>query len=69
MIFGSYLNSQDLNVYIRRHVYSEANRTANGLAKKGLSISYSNVWWSNFSKDVTYISISGSKSVCKILVQ
>ena len=61
--------SQDLNVYIRRHVYREANRTVNCLAKKGLSISYSNVWWSNFSKDVTYISISGSKSVYKILVQ
>ena len=41
---------------------------------KGLTILDSNIWWSNFPKDVTYISFeyyygSLSNCVCKILVQ
>ena len=65
--------SQDLNVYICGHVYKETNRTVDCLAKKGLSILDSKVWWSNFPKNVIYISFEDyygylSNCVCKILV-
>ena len=49
-------SSQDLNIYVCQHVYRETNRTTNCLARKGLIILDSNILWSNFPKDVTYIS-------------
>ena len=48
--------SQDLNIYDCRHVYREANKIANCLAKKGISILDSSVWYSKFPKDVINIS-------------
>lgn len=42
--------SHDLNIYVCRHVYREVNRTTDYLAKKGLSIIDSSVWWLNFLK-------------------
>lgn len=48
--------SLSLNIYNCRYVYKEANRTANYLAKKGISSLESRIWWSNFPKSVTSIS-------------
>ena len=48
--------SQELNIYDCRHVYKEANKTTDCLAKKRISILYTSVWYSNFLKDVTNIS-------------
>ena len=38
------------------YVYREANRIADCLAKKGIGILDSSIWWSNFPKDVANIS-------------
>ena len=70
--------SQGLNIFVC-HVYREANRTADSnrtadcLAKKGLSRLDSSVWWSNFPKDITNISFhdycgSLSNRACKLSV-
>ena len=48
--------SHELNIYDCQHVYREANKTADYLTKKGISILDSSVWYSNFSKDVINIS-------------
>ena len=48
--------SQGLHIYDCRHVYREANRTADRLAKKGIGILESSIWESNFPKDVRNIS-------------
>lgn len=65
--------SQDLNIYFCHHVYRKANRTADCLAKKGLNVLDSNIWWSNFPKDVTSINFndcrgSSSNRVCKLAI-
>ena len=44
--------SQNLNIHNCNHVYREANRTADCLAKKGIYNVDSNIWWSNFLRDV-----------------
>lgn len=49
--------SHDLNIYVCRHVYREANRTTDYLAKKGLSIIDSSVWWLNFLKMLKMLKI------------
>ena len=44
--------SQNLNVYNCCHIYKEANRTMDGLAKKGIYNSNPNIWCSDFPRDV-----------------
>ena len=44
--------SQNLNIYNCYHVYRETNRTTDCLAKKGICNIYSNIWWSDFPRDV-----------------
>ena len=46
--------SRDLNIHSCYHVYKEANRTTDCLAKKGIGILDSRNWISNFPEDVTY---------------
>ena len=63
--------SRDLDIYSCHHVYREANRTIDCLAKKGIGIIDSRTWWSNFLKDVTNISFQhncglSSNRFCKI---
>ena len=48
--------AQDLNIYICRHIYKEANRTVDCLANKSISILESSVWRSNFPIDVINVS-------------
>ena len=43
---------EDLNIYSCHHVWREANRNADCLAKKGIGIIDSRIWLSNFPKDV-----------------
>ena len=47
---------QGLHIYECRHVYREANRTTDCLAKKGIGIIDSSIWLVNFPKDVINIS-------------
>ena len=63
-----------LNIYVCRHVYKEANRIIDCLAKKGLSTLDSSIWWLNFLKDIINISFynyydSLSNCVCKFFVR
>ena len=44
--------SHDLNIHNCSHIYREANRTTDCLAKKSICNIDSNIWWSNFPKDV-----------------
>ena len=46
--------SRDLNIYSCHHVYREANKTTDHLAKKGIRILYLRNWLSNFPKDANY---------------
>ena len=48
--------SYDMNIYECRHVYREANKTINCLAKKCIGIMDSKIWLSNFPKDAANIS-------------
>ena len=63
--------SHDLNIYGCDHVYREANRIADCLAKKGFGIIKSRIWSSTFPKDATNLSFedycgSLSNRFCKI---
>lgn len=49
--------SRDLNICSCHHVYREANRTTDCLAKKGMRITNSRIWRSFFPKDVKIISV------------
>ena len=44
--------SHNLNIYNCCHIYREANRTTDCLVEKGIYMTNSNIWWSNFPKDV-----------------
>ena len=44
--------SHNLNIYNCCHIYIEANRTTGCLAKKGICNTNSNIWWTNFPRDV-----------------
>ena len=59
------------NIHKCSHIYKEANKVANCLAKKGIGSIYSNVWWSNFPRDVIKIGFEDYcgylfNRVCKI---
>ena len=63
-----------LNIYVCRHVYREANRIIDCLAKEGLITLDSSIWWSKFLKHNTNISFynyydSLSNCVCKFFVR
>ena len=47
--------SQNFNIHKCNHIYWEANRTVDCLAKKGICNVDSNIWWSNFPRDVLKI--------------
>ena len=64
--------SYDMNIYECKHVFREANRTVDCLANKGIGITYSKFWLSNFPKDVTNISFedyceSLSNRMCRVI--
>ena len=44
--------SHSLNIFNCCHVYREANRTTDCLAKKGICNPNLNIWWSDFPRDV-----------------
>ena len=44
--------SRDLNIYRCCHIYREANRTTDCLAKKGICNTDSNIWWLDFPRYV-----------------
>ena len=44
--------TQDLNILNCCHIYREANRITDCLAKKGICNTNSVIWWSEFPKDV-----------------
>ena len=65
--------SEGLNIYSCHHVYREANRIADCITKKDISIIDSRIWMSNFPKDVTNISFEDyygflSNRLCKLRV-
>ena len=65
--------SEGLNIYSCHCIYKEANRTADCITKKDISIIDSRIWMSNFSKDVTNISFQDycntlSNRLCKLRV-
>ena len=44
--------SQNLNIFNCCHIYPEANRTTNCLAKKGSCNTNSNIWRWDFPRDI-----------------
>ena len=44
--------SRDLNIYQCCHIYREANRRTDCLAKKGICNTDSNIWWLDFPRYV-----------------
>ena len=51
--------TQDLNIYNYHHIYREANRTTNCLAKKYICNVEPIIWRSKFSRDVTKFGLEG----------
>ena len=47
--------AHNLNIYNCCHIYREANRTTDCLAKKGICNTNSVIWWAEFTRDVRKI--------------